>query len=301
MPGLLVSMAVADAYGGGFEFADPVFVAANNDLQSYRPHPKGTIKPGCYTDDTQMALGLAGLLLNGDPLTTRNLARHFLAAYKRDPRYGYSQVFQQILNQAKNADGLINRLQPHSDKSGGAMRAAPLGLLPDPRQVVDLAMWQASLTHATRDGMTAAAAAALLVYYCRQGSDPGDLPGLLTTHLPEVTWVSSYLPNQPVSSRGLDVVRAALWALIDDGPFSLAAILQRSVAYTGDVDTVAAIACAAASMHPGIAQDLPQCLLDGLENGPYGRDYLAVVDQQLLNKYPLQETPFMLDPLDLSR
>jgi hypothetical protein len=54
------------------------------------------------------------------------------------------------------------------------------------------------------------------------------------------------------------------------------------VAFSGDVDTVAAIALAAASASAEYQQDLPQELLAGLENGPFGRDYLVGIDRQLL-------------------
>lgn len=277
-------MAVGDSYGAGFEYAPPDFTKANNDLKAYRPHPKGTIRAGCYTDDTQEALGNAELLLSGEALTTRNLARYMLAVFKRDPRQGYAQGFYDLLTKCKTWMDLVRRLQPHSNKSGGAMRAAPYGMLPDVQDVIDRAMWQASLTHATRNGMTAAAGAALLVYGCRCNCDTGYLPSYLNDLLPgfafDVEWVGR------VGSPGLDAVRAAVTA-IESFPPSMSAILHRCVAYTGDVDTVAAIALAAASQHPGIAQDLPQVLIDGLENGPYGRDYLAQMDAALEAKYPL--------------
>jgi hypothetical protein len=53
-------------------------------------------------------------------------------------------------------------------------------------------------------------------------------------------------------------------------------------AFTGDVDAVAAIALAAASCCPDYAHDLPAALVGGLENGPYGRDYIIDLDRKLL-------------------
>jgi hypothetical protein len=58
------------------------------------------------------------------------------------------------------------------------------------------------------------------------------------------------------------------------------------IAYDGDVDTVAAIALGPASCCGEIAQDLPGQLIDALENGSYGREYLISRDQQLLAKFP---------------
>jgi len=54
-------------------------------------------------------------------------------------------------------------------------------------------------------------------------------------------------------------------------------------AFTGDVDTVAAIALAAASNSPEITHDLPQTLIDTLENQTYGKDYLIELDQKLMS------------------
>jgi ADP-ribosyl-[dinitrogen reductase] hydrolase len=67
-------------------------------------------------------------------------------------------------------------------------------------------------------------------------------------------------------------------------------VLKNSIAFTGDVDTVATIAMAAASVSSRICanEDLPPWLVDGLENGQYGRDYLIDLDKQLDAKYGLQ-------------
>jgi ADP-ribosyl-[dinitrogen reductase] hydrolase len=62
----------------------------------------------------------------------------------------------------------------------------------------------------------------------------------------------------------------------------LSEILRESVAFGGDVDTVAAIALAAASCSSEIEADLPEVLISGLENEAYGRDYLIELDRQLM-------------------
>lgn len=62
----------------------------------------------------------------------------------------------------------------------------------------------------------------------------------------------------------------------------MSALLRECVAFGGDVDTVAAIALGAASNSAEIIHDLPQHLIDTLENGPYGRDYIVELDRKLL-------------------
>jgi hypothetical protein len=49
------------------------------------------------------------------------------------------------------------------------------------------------------------------------------------------------------------------------------------------VDTVAAIAMGAASCCQEIEQDVPENLVNGLENGPYGRDYIINLDKKLMS------------------
>src|SRR5262245_61342793 len=72
---VLVELAVGDAYGAGFEYADPEFVAAHNTLQGYVQHPAHPgVRPGAYTDDTQMTLAITELLISGEPWTAQRLA-----------------------------------------------------------------------------------------------------------------------------------------------------------------------------------------------------------------------------------
>lgn len=80
-------------------------------------------------------------------------------------------------------------------------------------------------------------------------------------------------------------VRAAITALAESDRMS--DLLCRCVDFTGDVDTVAAVACGAAAHCAEIEQDLPEVLLRELEDGPYGKDYLIELDARLLGKFGL--------------
>lgn len=285
---MLVEAGIGDAYGFSREFAPADFVHANNDGATYARHPKRPhIKIGVYSDDTQMMIGLAEAMLSGKPLTSINLWTHFLHAFKRDPRPGYAGRFYDILKKVNNVDELIRKIVPNSDKSGGAMRAPPCGFLPTVNEAIDLALQQASLTHATRDGMGAAAGAAALVWACRNNCDQSYLPQYLEDMLPGFHWTVPW--EGPVGHPGLDSVKAALRAV--ESHNSLTEVLKASVAFTGDVDTVATIALAAASVHPQVVNDLPQTLYTGLEpQGKFGLDYLMDLDSKLAAKYPVSST-----------
>ena len=75
-------------------------------------------------------------------------------------------------------------------------------------------------------------------------------------------------------------VRAAITAIVENA--SMSDVLRACIAFTGDVDTVAAIALAAGSCDAEIAHDMLQHLIYGLEDGPYGRRYIEALDAQLL-------------------
>ena len=75
-------------------------------------------------------------------------------------------------------------------------------------------------------------------------------------------------------------VRAAITAVARND--TLSGLLVDCIAFTGDVDTVAAIALAAAACSREYEQDLPENLVLTLENGPFGRDYLVDLDRTLM-------------------
>lgn len=294
--GPFLACGVADGYGAGFEFTTAPYVKKHNRMETYIPHPKFTQRPAnCYTDDTQMALGLAEHLLEGAPLIAQNLADRWVRGFHRDARTGYSQGFYDILMKTQSGSELLATVLPHSTKNGGAMRAFPIGFLSDAAQVRDLAMWQASLTHATWRGMTAAAAAALMFHhrYHRLGTKL-ELVHFLQTWLPGTDWTSpANTTSLKTGTDGLDTVRASLHCLVEGK--SLTDVIQMAVALQGDTDTVAAIAAASAAVCSETRNALPDSLVNGLENGTYGRDYLRSVDEKLRAKFPprwlIQEGP----------
>jgi len=126
-------------------------------------------------------------------------------------------------------------------------------------------------------GMMAAAGSALLVYGCRTEVPKEDLPKLLASYLPGYAWESEW--DGRVLAPGFHAVHAALTAIVKGN--TLSSVLWECINYTGDVDTVAAIAVAAASMHPDIPNNLHPDLYDGLETGPYGHKFLIGLDESL--------------------
>jgi len=284
-------MALFDAYAEGFEYVQPAFIDKHHKLTGYVQHPKWVnMKPGSYTDDTQMALAIAELMLRKDPAkwTAYDVAETFTFTFKRDPREGYSGGFHNILKhitEGKEDAALrfLMAVEPHSEKNGGAMRAGPLGVLPSVKQVIDAAFFQATLTHATPWGSDAAVASALMVHYFYHHLGPKkDLPGFLLDFVPRFEWDVPWTGR--VRSPGDQAVRAAMTAIQKSD--TLIDVLRHCVNFGGDTDTVAAIAGCAAAVSTEIFQIMPPVLHRDLENGKYGRDYLQRIDHKLQEKYP---------------
>lgn len=276
---MLFEMAIGDAYGAGFEFTKPDFVAANHKLTGYTRHPRYNLPPGSYTDDTQMSIANAEVICAGT-VSKELLAQAYVDCFKRDQRQAYAAGLYNFLCQVRNGTEFLSLIRPNSDKSGAAMRALPFGIHPGVEAVKALTTLQAEITHYTNDGINAAVAAALMSHYFLYNRGPkSDLGKYVGFHVPG-NWAEPWTGR--VGEKGLMSVRAAMTAVMAES--SMTEILRKCVDFTGDVDTVSALALGAASACPEVKQDLPQVLVDGLENGRYGRDYLQALDQRLVQK-----------------
>lgn len=275
---MLVQMAIADAYGLGFEFRPPEWFT-RNDLSGYQPHGLHPITPGCYSDDTQMALANAEVMLrHGREATREDFAEAYVQAFQRDPRLGYAKGFHALLSNVADGAELLAAIRPNSNRGGAAMRAAPIGLLHNLDDVLRVADVQARVTHDTPGGVASAQAVALAVHHLVH--EGGQLT-TLRTRIVDVLgadWVTPWDGGE-VHEDGMAIANAAITAA--ESGSGLADILQTAVSYRGDTDTVAAIAVAIAAASPGTLNDLPQFLVEGAENGTWGLTYLAGVDEAL--------------------
>ncbi|MEH1938334.1 MAG: ADP-ribosylglycohydrolase family protein [Nostoc sp.] len=274
---MLLELAIADAYGAGFEYADEMIV--NNDLSRYVEHPRFRLIPGSYTDDTQMSIAIAEVIVAQAAWTPEVLADSFVRAFKRDQREGYSRNFYHFLLEIQDGEEFLTKINPDSDKSGAAMRAAPIGIYATPEKVIEAATIQAAITHNTPDGINAGVAAALMSHYFIYRLGAKRKLGQFIEGYVSGEWSKPW--EGKVKSKGWMSVRAAITAVMRNE--SMSELLQDCIAFTGDVDTVAAIALAAGSCSEEIRQDIPHHLVTGLENGTYGRDYLIDLDNQLMS------------------
>ena len=238
-----------------------------------------------------MSIAIAEMIISQEPWTRENLADKFVEAFKRDEREGYSRKFYDFLKQVKTGQQFLAEIIPTSDKSGAAMRAAPIGIFPTIQEVKQKATIQAAITHNTPDGIDAAIASALMSHYCIYNlGKKSQLGKFIETHVPGKPWSEPW--NKKVGSKGWMSVRAAITAVIRNNKMS--SLLIDCIHFTGDVDLVATIALAAASCSQEMIQDLPENLELLLENCKYGRDYLIFLDQQLIAMKNLSRSRFYL-------
>jgi ADP-ribosyl-[dinitrogen reductase] hydrolase len=276
---MLLEGAIGDAYGAGFEFASRDVIEAKNDLSEYIPHPtfKSVFKK--YTDDTQMALAIAELIVDNTAWTPINVAKKFVEVFKRDSREGYSRRFYKILNEVKSGAELIETINPESIRNGAAMRVFPLGVLTDIDEIKEKAAIQASITHNTKEGITSAQAVALMSFYTANKIGVlKDLPEFLYEHQ-KIRWSDTWTGE--VQIDGMQTVEAVL-TLLSKHKSKMSTMLIDSVDLGGDVDTVASLTLAIASNSNEFENDLPQWLFDDVENDEYGIDYIKSLDRKLL-------------------
>ncbi len=296
---MLLRIAQGDAYCMATEmlrtYEAASIVPAALEFKHYLPHPSFGIQAGCYTDDTQMSVAMVELLLDGHPTRIENdqklYAEYFLRAFKRDPRKGYSKSFQTFFETCETADQFLQDIRPDSTKNGAAMRAVPLGILPDRMSVWKAAYVNASLTHNTRQGIFSSQAIALIshqaLYTDKSFVDiAADLAAVFDEY--EDVFLKPWAGEVVGHTRndGWDVSVNTVWAvmtLLKEERYLLG-ILERIIRWGGDTDTVAAIAWGIASCrmteHPPIFMDR-----DLEPGGNYGAQFLYELGDNLMRKY----------------
>ena len=281
---MLLEIAVGDAYGAGFEFSSRDKIHRHNDLNQYVGHDLG-FSAGHYTDDTQMSIAVAEVLLengeNNRP-TRETFAHAFIRCYKRDPRPGYAKGLQSLLDECRDGADLLHKIRPESRRNGAAMRSVPVGLLPDIDQVKQVSRAHAIITHDTDEGVLSAQIVALmahvLLYEQMAFVDVAAFIQSQTGFVLANDW------NREVECDALQTLHAVHTVLLRHR--RLSELLVAAVDFGGDTDSVAAITSGLASLSREYINDIPIRLIETLESGPYGRSFLEAMDARLAERFP---------------
>ena len=278
---MLLNVSIGDAYGVGFEFQKMDIVLANNNLTHYYNNRNDDISAGRYSDDTQMSLAIAELMLSGQKWTKKNIARFFLIAFKRDNRQGYAKGFYSFLSHCENEDDFLKNINPFSLRNGAAMRSVPLSFIKNKRKMIRLAAKQAKITHNTKEGILSSKAVALIGhYFLFKNGKKANLKSYLERSLHY-----TFDDNKSTQTKcdAIDTINAVLTVLMKSD--SQSDILINSVALGGDTDSVASISCGLASLSNEYDQYIEPFLLNNLENNLYGKNYILILDKQLKQTY----------------
>lgn len=156
----LEGLSVGDALGESLSYR----YDAARQRSDYSAFRDGTVR---YTDDTEMAIGLVGVLELRGWVDQDELARRFAARFMADPDRGYGRMARKILREiAGGADWKTvspGAFGGGSFGNGAAMRVAPLGayFADDIQAVSDAARRSAEVTHFHPEGIAGAIAVAV--------------------------------------------------------------------------------------------------------------------------------------------
>ncbi len=281
---MLIEIAIGDTYGVGFEYRTEKFVTQNNRLEKYFPHMRYRSLFKKYSDDTQMSIAIAELILDHGAWHKILIADYFVKVFKRDIRPGYSSRLYNVLMKVKNGKEFCEKIKSDSDRSGAAMRSGPIGLYPDIDEVLQKAELQAKVTHDTVGGVQSAQAASLLVHFFAYNHGPKAHVGEYIKEIIGGNW------NEPwygtVGEKGSMSVRAAITSIARNN--KMTTLLKDCISFSGDVDTVASIAAGGASFCQEIENNLPEWMYAELENEKYGKDYILQLDNKLQDKFSIK-------------
>lgn len=278
MNNIILNLGIGDAYGSFFEYASPDLVLKYNSGKKY----SNFNSIGKYTDDTQMTIAISEMMLSSLEWTTENIANYFVQCFKRDERDGYASKFHYLLKKVNSGKELLEKIINTSDRSGAAMRASVIGLYKNINEVIEKSTIQASITHNTESGIESAVNSSLMTYYFVNKIGPKkDLPKWIQSKSKLSGWDKEYVGQ--VGEKGWMSVQAAITSISKCD--NMESLLKMCISFTGDVDTVAAIALAAATFSEEISKNLNETLYTNLENGIFGKDYLIFLGNSLNTRY----------------
>jgi poly(ADP-ribose) glycohydrolase ARH3 len=296
--GCLLGLAVGDALGGRFEAQSAEAIRARFPTrEQFIEYSRDEL---WYTDDTQMAIGLAEALVERGEVVEVVLCRAFVANYVPSRGYGRgARAVLEAMEEGRNHRQVAEQYFPGgSFGNGAAMRVAPVGLLfrDDHRRLREQARHSSLPTHLHPLGVEGAQLLALAVGLCSK-MERFDRTGFFAELL-AVCESAEYRSKVEEASRahttadlaglgnGIEALHSVPTAIAGFAltPESFEEMVSNVVFLGGDTDTIAAMAGALAGAYLG-ASRLPERWVGLLESSPKGRDYIRQLAGQLFDVY----------------
>jgi poly(ADP-ribose) glycohydrolase ARH3 len=298
--GCLLGLAVGDALGGCFEGQTADYIAGRFPTPAalLAQPPRDSLY---YTDDTQMAIGVAEALVEDGLIVEPTLCRIFAANYV--PSRGYGWGARAVLAAMEEGRDYRAIAQTHfpggSYGNGAAMRVAPVGLFfhEDPDKVAYQAELSALPTHVHPLGIEGAQLLALAVAHCartdafnraaffeelrsRCRSDAFRVKLDRAATMGDATDLAAL-------GNGIEALESVVTATacFASSPDNYMTAIGRAILLGGDTDSIAAMTGALAGALLG-ADVIPPELLDRLEDHHEfkGRTYIASLAQRLCHR-----------------
>jgi poly(ADP-ribose) glycohydrolase ARH3 len=296
--GCMIGLAVGDAVGAPYEGLPGDMIYRMGPASSIVEAPSEDTR--YYTDDTQMAIGVAETLVECGGIREESLCAAFARNY--DPARGYGQGARRIIEAILAGEdwrGLARTLFPGGSLgNGAAMRVAPVGLIfcDDLDAVASQAELSASPTHLHPLAVDGARVLALSVALAMREPrfDRSEFFSELQRRAKteEFQWQLSVAvqlrPSDAVGGfgNGLEAHRSVVTAIccFAGSPDSYTEVISRAIGQGNDTDTLAAMAGAISGAHLGI-QAIPVHLVESLEDDAKGRTYISTLTDRLYQAY----------------
>ena len=304
--GCLLGLAVGDALGGCFEGQSADYIACRFPTpQAFvAAPPKETLY---YTDDTQMAIGVAEALVADGAIREATLSRIFAANYI--PSRGYGWGARRVLEAMQEGEDYRRVAETHfpggSFGNGAAMRVAPVGVFfhRDLDRVWEQARLSAMPTHLHPLGIEGAQLLALAAALCVRMAafDRNVFFDVLRARCQSEAFrakieraAMAATPDElGALGNGIQALESVATALacFASAPDDYSTAIGRAILLGGDTDTIAAMTGALAGAFLGV-QAMPAGLLGRLEDHPAGkgRSYLKELAGKLFRSHALEET-----------
>ena len=293
--GSLLGHALGDALGAPFEGRKPEVIAARyaTPMRMLFEPPEERLR---YTDDAQMAIAVAEVLVSRDDPSPEDYAASYVENFEIWRGYGggAKRTLRALSEGTSVHDAARIAFPDGSYGNGAAMRVAAVGLrfANDQGRLLEQARRSALPTHCHPIGIDGALLiAAGTAFALRTASAPFDrlwkeLGGLPESREFEAKLEAARAVTHPaqlpslgtgIASHDSAVTALALFALFpDDYPGAV----SHAVCMGGDCDTIAAMAGGLVGARVGEAA-LPEIWLERLEDGPKGRTFIAELATKL--------------------
>lgn len=296
MCNVLLGTAVGDALGVPFETKlanyEPLIAW---DGKSFLGSEHHKLKPGQYSDDTQMSLMVAESLLENHGFNPDDLAERYVEWMTSGRARGYGKTTLFAIKNLIDGKHWSESGIPGSYGNGTAMRAAPFGVYfrNDLQSLVSITKMDSAITHASDEAEAGAIAIALASAYAVNG-DTGDLLDELWQILPDskvksVIYSLDSLIESPyitpeqalrvIGTKGdvRQTVPAVLYCFLKFDNYHDAVLA--AIKAGGDTDTTAAIVGALFGAKLGV-QGISTDLVKEVEES----SHLIELDSQLYNR-----------------